>query len=248
MPARFYGPFASALAGHGFAAVTFDYRGVGASRPAHLRGFGARMRDWINLDADGVLDWARATYPGSPLLAVGHSVGGHAIGLCEGAQHLKAGVLVCSAAAWLGYMRPARERLRIAFLLRTAVPGLVRAFGYAPLRALGMGDDLPGPAFREWVDWIGRRRYFFDDPTMDAAARFARVRAPMLVIGAEDDPWTPAPAIDLLASYLTAAPHERWQVAPRAGEVLGHVGFFHRERGNHLWPGVAEWLARRAGE
>lgn len=248
MPARYYAAFASALAERGLAALTYDYRGIGMSRPASLRGFGARMRDWIDLDAEGVISWARTTHPGLPLLAVGHSLGGHAIGLCDGSRHLAGGVLVSSAVAWVGYVQGALERLRGRALLRILGPALILAVGYAPKRWIGMAEDLPGPAFREWAYWIGLRTYFFDDASMEAAVRFARVQAPLLLVGADDDAWTPAPAIDLLGSYFTAASCERWQIDPTdttTGRV-GHAGFFRREHKDTLWPRLADWLLQRA--
>ena len=250
VPARYYAPFALALAARGLAAVTYDYRGIGASRPARLRGFGATMRDWINLDAEGVTRWARAAHPGLALLAVGHSLGGHAIGLCDGSRHLAGAALVSSAAAWIGHIPAAAERARVAALLRVVGPGLLLACGYVPMRRLGLGEDLPGPAFQDWAQWIGMRHYFFDDPLMNAAARFARVRAPLLLIGAADDPWTPAAAIDELGSRFTAAAVERWQVSPADAETrpVGHAGFFRREHGATLWPRMTDWLLRRAGQ
>lgn len=248
VPARYYNPFAAALAERGLLAVTYDYRGIGASRPASLRGFGASMRDWIDLDAEGAIAWARTAHPGLPLLAVGHSLGGHAIGLCDGSRHLAGGAMVSTAAAWSGYIQGAPERWRVRALLRVAGPALSLAFGCVPMRWLGMGEDLPGPAFRDWARWIGMRRYFFDDPAMDAAARFARVRAPLLLVGADDDPWTPAPAIDLLGAYFTGAPCERWQIAPTdtATGRVGHAGFFRREHKDTLWSHLAGWLLRQA--
>ena len=246
-PARYYTAFATALAERGLAALTYDYRGIGASRPPELRSFGVRMRDWIDLDAEGVISWARTTHPGLPLLAVGHSLGGHAIGLCHGSQHLAGGAMVSSAVAWIGFVQGATERLRVRALLRVVGPALIRAVGYAPKRWVGMGADVPGPAFLEWAHWIGLRRYFFDDASMDAAARFARVKAPLILIGANDDPWTPAASIDLLASYLTGARCERQQIDPAdtvTGRV-GHAGFFRKEHKDTLWPGLTNWLLQR---
>ena len=250
VPARYYSLFAAALAEQGLAVVTYDYRGIGASRPARLRGCRANMRDWINLDAEGVSKWVRAAHPGLSLLAVGHSLGGHAIGLCNESQHLAGAALVSSAVAWIGHIPGAAERARVAALLRVVGPSLLLAYGYVPMRRLGLGEDLPGPAFRDWARWIGMRRYFFDDPTMDAAARFARVRAPPLLIGADDDAWTPAAAIDELGSYLTAAAVERWQVAPAEATTgrVGHAGFFRDEHRDTLWPRVTDWLLQRANQ
>ncbi len=248
VPGRFYASFASALAERGLAALTYDYRGIGASRPRNLRGFGARMRDWIDLDTESVIRWARAAHPGLPLLAVGHSLGGHAVGLCDGSRHLAGAALVSSAVAWIGYVQGASERLRVRTLLQALGPALILAVGYAPKRWIGMAEDLPGPAFREWAYWIRQRRYFFDDPTMDAAARFARVQAPLLLIGADDDPWTPATSIDQLGSYFTGTSYERWQIAPStttSGRV-GHAGFFRKEHRDTLWPRLTDWLLQRA--
>ena len=59
--ARFYSRYATALAEAGFGAVTYDYRGIGGSRPASLRGFPATMTDWAVLDMTGVTTWVHAT-------------------------------------------------------------------------------------------------------------------------------------------------------------------------------------------
>ena len=44
VPRKIYRGFASYLAEHDCAVVSYDYRGTGGSRPASLRGFNARMR------------------------------------------------------------------------------------------------------------------------------------------------------------------------------------------------------------
>lgn len=43
--ARYYHRYARFLARHGFEVLTYDYRGIGQSRPARLRGCGYRWRD-----------------------------------------------------------------------------------------------------------------------------------------------------------------------------------------------------------
>jgi predicted alpha/beta hydrolase len=42
----FYARFGAHLAARGFTVVTYDYRGIGDSRPARLRGLSARLQDW----------------------------------------------------------------------------------------------------------------------------------------------------------------------------------------------------------
>ena len=155
-----------------------------------------------------------------------------------------------AAVAWIGHIQGAVERARVAALLRLAGPALARACGYVPMHLLGMGEDLPAPAFRDWARWIGMRHYFFDDPGLNAAQRFARVQAPLLLIGAADDAWTPAAAIDELGSRFIAAPVERWHIMPSgtsSGRV-GHTGFFRREHSATLWLRLAGWLVQRASQ
>src|ERR1700682_3969757 len=79
-PRHYYGRFATYLAERGFGVMTFDYRGIGDSRPPSLRGFECRMRDWAALGITAVVDFA-AREAGAPLLYVGHSYGGQALGL-----------------------------------------------------------------------------------------------------------------------------------------------------------------------
>src|SRR5262245_8333272 len=81
VPRKIYRAFAGFLAERGFTVLTYDYRGTGGSRPASLKGFRARMRDWAALDVAGAVDHVRRTWPALPLKAVGHSFGGQAVGL-----------------------------------------------------------------------------------------------------------------------------------------------------------------------
>ena len=57
VPRQFYRRFAVYLQQHGWTAVTYDYRGIGGSRPASLRNFDASMRDWAFLDMTAMVDW-----------------------------------------------------------------------------------------------------------------------------------------------------------------------------------------------
>jgi predicted alpha/beta hydrolase len=243
VPEALYAGFAAYLVSRGFAALTYDYRGIGRSRPATLRGFHARMRDWIDLDVEAASAWARARHPDLPLLAVGHSVGGHAIGLTEASAHLTAAVLIASHAGSLRFILDRRERVRATILLKFVGPLLCRLLGYMPGRALGLGEDYPAGVVKEWSGWTSLHRYFFDDPTMRAAERFARPRMPVLSVGMDDDPWGTIGGIDLLAAHLVNCAVERRQFsAAMAGAPIGHIGYFRRQHRDKLWAPVVDWL------
>ncbi|WP_104656429.1 serine aminopeptidase domain-containing protein [Ralstonia insidiosa] len=247
VPQRIYQAFAQFLAERGFHAITYDYRGIGASRPKTLRGFAARMRDWMLLDAEGVTRWARARYPELPQLAVGHSVGGHGIGMSGAGWGLAGAVLVACHTGNSRFIRQRGERWRVESILRGVGPALGRLIGYVPGKRLGLGEDLPGGVAIEWGAWAGMQRYFFDDPTLGAVERFNRVTNPVLVYGFDDDPWATPPAINALTQHFTGTWVERRQIAPaEAGGAVGHMGFFRPKFVDTLWPGLADWLAAQA--
>ncbi|AOK12456.1 MULTISPECIES: alpha/beta fold hydrolase [Burkholderia] len=246
VPERLYAGFARFLTTRGFAALTYDYRGIGSSRPARLTKLQARMRDWIELDVGAAIAWARDTHRAVPLLAVGHSVGGHAVGLSAGTAHLRAAVLVAAHAGSTRLIESAAERLKVRLILHVLGPLASALLGYVPGKRLGLGEDLPAGVFREWSRWTTLPHYFFDDPTLGAAERFSKQRLPILAVGFDDDPWANRRAIDLLVSYLTGAAVERRQIDPHAAGTgpVGHMGFFRSRPGAVLWPGVADWLAQ----
>lgn len=244
VPEYLYFAFAQYVAQRGLLAVTYSYRGVDGSRPPRLRGFRARMRDWADLDVEGVTRWALAAYPSLPVYAVGHSFGGHAIGLCEGSNRLAAAVQVASHAGAMRVVTNRRERARITALMHWVAPPVTRLANYFPGRRLGFGEDLPAGVLLEWSYWTRLPHYFFDDPTFDAEARFARVRTPILSLGFDDDLWATPAGIEMLVSRLHNARVTRRTIPAIRSDSgsIGHMGYFRQRSGAFLWPETVDWL------
>jgi predicted alpha/beta hydrolase len=244
VPEHLYFAFAQYVAQRGLIALTYSYRGIDGSRPPRLRGFRASMRDWADLDVEGVTRWARERYPSLPLYAVGHSFGGHALGLCESTNLLRAAVQVASHAGAMRVISDRRERRRVTVLMYWIAPPLAHLFGFMPGSRLGIGEDLPAGVLLEWSRWIRLPNYFFDDPTLDAEARFARVRTPILSLGFDDDPWATRMGIDMLVSRFRNAPLTRREIAGIRSDTgsIGHMGYFRQRSGGFLWPETVDWL------
>ena len=244
VPERLYFAFAQYVAQRGLIAVTYSYRGIDGSRPSRLRGFRASMRDWADLDVEGVTRWAFKCYPSLPIYAVGHSFGGHAIGLCESSNRLVAAVQIASHAGAMRVVGNRRERLRVTLMMHWLAPILVRLAGYMPGSKLGIGEDLPAGVLREWSKWTRLPNYFFDDPTLDAEARFARVRTPILSMGFDDDLWATSMGLDILVSRLRNAPVTRRAISAKRSDAgsIGHMGYFRQRSGAFLWPVTVDWL------
>jgi predicted alpha/beta hydrolase len=240
---RYYGRLAAYLAGHGRPTLTFDYRDIGGSRAGSIKGSKVRMRDWCILDVPGVLAWMAREYPGRPIHWLGHSMGGFATGLAHN-NHLVARQL--NIATLNGYWRrmAVPERYRVRVLMGMAGPPIARAFGYFPGVLMG-GEDMPAPAFIEWVGWCMTPGFLFDDETLAERANFAHYRAPIRFAQIEDDVWGTPDAVEEMAKHFnTSADHSMWRIrlSDVGGARIGHHGFFRDQFRDTLWPNAAAWL------
>lgn len=245
---RYYARFAQFLATHGLRAVTFDYRGIGGSRPARLRGFAARMQDWARLDAVGVLRWVRAEWGDERPLLVGHSFGGQALGLLPPPLLARSAVLVAAQSGYWGHWR-GLGRVGMFALWHLGVPLLCRVYGYFPGRRLGLREDLPADVAREWASWGRRPGYVFEADGGLWREGYRLVEMPILAYSFSDDGFAPRRAVDRLLAGFERASVERRHVAPRELGVrrLGHWGFFREDFRETLWAQALAWLRAHAG-
>jgi predicted alpha/beta hydrolase len=241
VPRKIYRGFGTFLAGEGFTVLSFDYRGIGGSRPKSLKGFDARMRDWASLDLAAAIDHLRGVWPDLPLSLVGHSFGGQGLGLVPNNGEVSRALLVAAQAGYWGLMH-APERYRV-YAFMSFGSALSRVLGYVPGK-LGVGEDMPAGVFQEWTGWVKNKRYLFDDASLEARANFPNYRGPLRAISMADDPWATPPAVDLLCAGFTGTQAERIDIDPKAvgAAKIGHFGFFRPEHRATLWRDAAGWL------
>jgi predicted alpha/beta hydrolase len=239
---EYYGKFAAYLATRGFAALTFDYRGIGRSRPAGpLRGFGATMRDWAEKDIAGALDHLERASHGARLIGIGHSFGGQAFGLVPGNERYVAALTFGSQS---GYWRhwPGAGRAGMWFLTHLMLPGVSRLLGYFPSRRFGQGEDLPGGVAAEWASWCRHPGYLVG--RLGAQAAYAQFKAPIRAYVATDDRYAPRRSVEAFLAFYPSAVRKLEALDPaRHGGPIGHFGYFRERLRDSLWREAADWLA-----
>jgi predicted alpha/beta hydrolase len=241
VPQQFYRRFAESLAARGMVAVTLDYRGVGGSAPKSLVGYEVDYLDWARMDLATVI--AAVTQPGLPLLMVGHSYGGHALGLLPPQCRVDGLYTFGTGAGWHGWM-PALEQLRVRAMWGLIGPMLTAWNGYLPFKRLGMGEDLPLGVYRQWRRWCQYPRYFFDDPlTRPQLQGFARVTTPIVAANSIDDAWAMPRSRDAFMAGYTRAPVEARDLTPADYGLrsVGHMGYFRAES-QQIWEHVHAWM------
>ena len=240
--ARRYRHFASFLASSGIPVLTFDYRGIGRSRPRSLRGFRATAEDWSECDCGGAIAWMRGRYPRAKLAGVAHSIGSLIIGGAPNVREFSKLVFVAAHTGYYGdYSR--RNRLPMAVLWHGVMPVLTHLFGYFPARLLGLGEDIPAGMA---LQWAARRtpdlRPEATDPEASRAramlARFGEINLPVYALSFADDAFaTEAGAHRLVGVYSGVAARYECVKPDSVGlSDIGHFGFFRRDGNARLWP------------
>ena len=244
VPRRFYRHMATALANAGYAVLTYDYRGVGDSRPASLRGFEAEVRDWGLLDMAGVVDWAIDELSPACVLLVGHSVGGQLAGLLDRPDTID-GMATMSAQSGYWALQGGEQKALVALHVYVTLPLLAKTLGYMPWSWVGGGEDLPRGVALEWSRWCRSPGYLLDDSSLPLE-RFNRFSAPVLAYSFGDDKWGTPKSVDAMMGAYPKL--ERRHIEPTAVGLdrIGHFGYF-RSSSASLWHELAAWFDRIAG-
>ncbi|WP_100658577.1 alpha/beta fold hydrolase [Alteromonas flava] len=241
VPQGFYRKFAEHAAAQGFTVSTFDYRGIGQSAPTALRNFELDYRDWARRDLKAVIDHHGVGQV--PIFLIGHSYGGHAIGLIDNHHKVQAAYCVGVGSGWHGWM-PTMEKYRVMFMWNVVAPVITRLKGYLAWSRLGMGEDLPLGVYKQWKRWCKNPHYFFDDPNFPEVHQlFAQVKMPIKAVVATDDLWAMPRSRDAFFKHFTNATIDRIDIDPASINMpqVGHMGYF-RAAAEPLWHDIHEYF------
>lgn len=237
----FYQKFAESLVtDHGFrAALTYDYRGTGGSVSRSVNPRQISMADWGIKDFPASLARLESVAPGHPVVGVGQSYGGQALGLGNVSERFERYLMVATIS---GYWRNLGGGLKLYALMNCVANPVASVVGRVP-SGMGLGAGLPGGVFADWTRWCRKPDYFFSEPRFDAKSLFASVKTPILAVGATDDPWGTPEARDAMMRHFVNAPVEtRWLDPDTAGGPIGHLDFFRSRFRETLWPEPVAWL------
>lgn len=245
--ARYYHRYAKFLAEYGFEVITYDYRGIGESRPEDLRRCGFRWSEWGTKDFAAVLDAAYGMAAGRPIMVVGHSIGGFLPGLAPGFDRCSA---LLSIAGQYAYWRDYAPGSRLGSLLKwhVVMPAFTAVFGYFPGRRLGWLEDLPANVALEWAFRRARVEQSFPHARRrEIVERLSAFRGPLLAVTATDDPYGTSAAINRALAYYSGAQKSLALISPSDLGVasIGHFDLFHERHRDGFWQATTEWLSTR---
>ena len=242
--AEYYHRYACFLTEWGFDVLTYDYRGIGLSRPWQLRRCGFRWRDWGERDCDAALRWAKSRCVDAPIFVVGHSFGGVLPGLAESGSSITRMLTVgAQYAYWRDYQLG--RRLQLFFKWHLVMPAVTALWGYFPGESFGWLEDLPAGVANEWSFQRSRFELTFPLGERDKVLRrFGNVTAPILAIAVSDDELGTPAAVRRTLAYYRSSPNEQVLLSPSdfGEEATGHFGLFHSRHASGFWIDSVLWL------
>lgn len=239
VPQGYYRGFADWLSeAYQAVVLSYDYRDFGASGGARpLRESRADMVDWGLHDQAAAQEALEARYPGLPVWAVGHSLGGLMLGFQPGAARLERAITIASGPNHISdhpwWYLPAA----LSFWYGIG-PLATRLRGYLPGRALGLGADLPAGVYWQWRRWC-LTRGFFQGEIGAALPPPQALRLPMRMVAIGDDPMIPPGTVRRMAGLYPAAQMDLVTLQPKDFGLkrVGHIGALAR-RNAALWPAL----------
>lgn len=242
-----YFSFAKYFAEKGFTVITYDYRGIGESKPHKMKGFEASMRIWGTRDFNAVTGFIKENYPAYTKFCLGHSVGALIIGMNENAHIFDKFIFVATQDAYIGNLK-ANIAASAVLGFGIAVPLTTKFFGYFPAHRFGLGESLPKGVAYDWRTLILNKKST-SRLYEKIATHFSKdLKQETFIIHAEDDPWVTMKGMENLMNNVY--PHlkktyREIKVSDSEKGEIGHINFF-RSFNKKLWKIVLDDLQEKA--
>lgn len=237
-----YFGFAQFFANNGYTVITYDYRGIGLSKPKKLKGFVANMRIWGAVDFETVTEWVQTKFESYDKFVMGHSVGALILGMNSLSKIYKKNIFIATQKAHISNLNW-KVKLSAGLGFGLFQPILTHVFNYFPAQYLGLGESLPSGCAFDWRSLILHRdstKYLLQK-TIDVSLE---LKQPTLFLYAQDDHWVTMKGMQTLYSdtYPNIIPEfKELKIQDSPKKNIGHINFF-RSYNQKLWEIPLQWL------
>ncbi|KMQ65604.1 alpha/beta hydrolase [Chryseobacterium angstadtii] len=238
-----YFSFARFFSEHGFTVITYDYRGIGLSKPQNMKGFKASMRIWGSEDYKTLTQYIKTEFPDYRKYALGHSVGALILGMNKDSEMFEEFIFVGTQNAFVGNLK-FKTKIEAYLGFGIVQPLTTRFLGYFPANWFGLGESLPKNCAYDWRTLILNRKS--TNRLLEKIDDYSKnLTQEVFVIRAEDDVWlTEKGVLSLLNNtYPNLKPSYRLvKTSESDKKEIGHINFF-RSYNQKLWNIILNELA-----
>ena len=228
--------FAKYFAENGFTVITYDYRGIGESKPTKMRGFNASMRIWGTIDFKTLTDFIQKEYPDYTKFCLGHSVGALILGMNDYSKNFEKFIFVGTQDAYIGNLTfTVAATAMLGFGI--ALPLMTHFFGYFPAHRFGLGESLPKGVAFDWQTLILNKKSTSKLYEKIGEHISKELSQKTFIIHAEDDTWVTQEGMKNLLKNVypnLKTTYREIKISESEKGEIGHVNFF-RSYNKKLW-------------
>lgn len=232
---HYYEKFARYLATENMAVYTFDYRGIGDSKPKSLIGFKATVSDWGEKDLESIIQHALDKHPTKTFNVVTHSGGGMLMGLAPSLKKAASILTVASPRGslsdWKGF-----DFWKMSIMVYFLLPVPPIFWGYFPGKLLKVCENLPKKVAREWCYW-GRHPKSVIGRRPDKESQYQNITSTILALSFEKDFYAVKESVDKIDQLYTSANvlRKHFTADDINEKAVGHFSFFKSEYSKYYW-------------
>lgn len=232
---QIYFSFAQFFSEQGFIVMTYDYRGIGLSKPDKMKGFEASMRIWGTKDYKAVTNYIKTNFSDYQKFCLGHSVGALILGMNEDSEMFEEFIFVGTQNAFVGNLK-FKTKIEAYLGFGIAQPLSTKLLGYFPADWFGLGESLPSGSAFDWRTLILNKKS--TNKLLEKSENFSKnLNQKVFVVRAEDDAWLTEKGVKSLLqdTYPNLKPTYRLiKTTESEKNEIGHINFF-RSYNKKLW-------------
>lgn len=232
---QIYFSFAQFFSEQGFTVLTYDYRGIGLSKPKKMKDFDASMRIWGTNDYKAVTHYIKTNYQDYHKFCLGHSLGALILGMNKDSEMFEEFIFVGTQNAFVGNLK-FRTKIEAYLGFGIAQPLSTKILGYFPGNWFGLGESLPAGSAFDWRTLILNKKS--TNKLLEKVEDFSKkLNQKVFVIRAEDDAWLTDKGVRSLLedTYPNMKPTYRLiKTSESEKNEIGHINFF-RSYNKKLW-------------
>lgn len=229
------------LAENGFTVITYDYSGIGLSKPKNLKSSSSSMRSWGGEDYKSVTQFIKANYFHYTKYLIGHSVGALILGMNEDSKLFSKFIFYGTQKAYTKHLKWKTKLLAFGGF-GIVQPFTTKMLGYFPAHRFNLGESLPPSVAYDWRTLILNKKStnaLLHKSEIDISKElFQKV----LVLRAEDDHWLTEIGVEnlLKETYPNLEPtYKLINLSDSPKKEIGHINFF-RSYNKILWKIIVE--------
>lgn len=241
-----YFSFAKYMSQNGFTVITYDYSGIGESKPKNMKNFKSSMRVWGTRDFKTITEFIKKKYPQEEKFCLGHSVGALILGMNADSALFRKFVFVATQDAYMGNLK-FNIAVTALFGFGIALPITTTLFGYFPAHWFGLGETLPKGVAYDWRTLILHPKStsrLYEKNEVDFSKNLTQNT---LILHAEDDPWVTEKGMKNLLKNVYPNLQKNFReikISESEKKEIGHINFF-RSFNKKLWKIVLNYLQKK---